>query len=205
MFAIAKITLSGFRILRKTIFSVNGRNLSDQKLSGNFYGVSKRGSRMRSLPSGDTPRKINIYPNAALATNFLFLPRLGPICKSFTPSRWIAVLSNGGKRERGVGPTENSILKGEWPIFIITSMSWMDRIIWTLKTIIITGISCIMWTHLRTHRHAQTNTDLQDRSRAQRFILPRCNAICAPRLRLLKHASMAALSCRTRRPNCKGE
>ena len=90
-------------------------------------------------------------------------------------------------------------------IIIITGMSWMDRIIWTLKTIIITGISCIMWTHLRTHRHAQTNTDLQDRSRAQRFILPRCNAICAPRLRLLKHASMAALSCRTRRPNCKGE
>ena len=46
---LAKITLSGFRILRKTIFSVNGRNLSDQKLSGNFYGVSKRGSSMRSL------------------------------------------------------------------------------------------------------------------------------------------------------------
>ena len=50
---LAKITLSGFRILRKTIFSVNGRNLSDQKLSGNFYGVSKRGSSMRSL--WDTP------------------------------------------------------------------------------------------------------------------------------------------------------
>ena len=53
---------------------------------------------MRSL--WDTPRKINIYPNAALATNFLFLPRLGPICKSFTPSRWIAVLSWGQKRKR---------------------------------------------------------------------------------------------------------
>ena len=75
-------------------------------------------------------------------------------------------------------------------IIIITCILWMDR---------------IMCTHLKTHRRAQTSTDLKHLSRAPRFILPRCNASGAPRLGLLMHARMAALSCRTRRPKCKGE